>query len=69
MINSKPVITRRRLLMLVGATAGARFCPDFASESAAIAPQPYFAEVNRALETSANLGAPLRAADAQQLGV
>lgn len=40
----------------------------FAAETA-VEPQPYFASVDRAIEALAKLGAPLSAADAQQLGV
>jgi len=60
-------ISRRRLLVLVGAAAGSRFYPAFGSETIDIAPQPYFAGVNRAIEALAKLGAPLAAADAAQI--
>ncbi len=65
----KPTITRRRLLALLGAIGGSRFHPAFASETNGIAPQPYFAGVNRALEALAKLGSPVPAEDAQQLDV
>src|SRR5262245_50714394 len=51
----------------MSALAGTRFYSAFAAESGDIAPQPYFAAVNRALEALAKLGAPVTAADAQQL--
>ena len=65
----EPSITRRRLLELLGAVAGSSFYPAFAAETDSIAPQPYFAGVNRALDALAKLGSPVLAEDAQQLSV
>jgi hypothetical protein len=69
MTVSKPSITRRRLLELLGAVAGSSFYPAFAAETDSIASQPYFAGVNRALDALAKLGSPVLAEDAQQLSV
>lgn len=60
-------ITRRRLLMLVGAVGGSSFCPSFALGTAEVGPQPYFANVKRALEALAGLGAPIAPEDAQRI--
>lgn len=60
-------ITRRQFLLLTGAFAGAQLCPALESEPIQIAPQPYFAGVNRALEALAKLGAPVAAADAPRI--
>ena len=71
-IESGTLISRRTLVVAAGLGSGlALMRPSalFAAESAAIEPQPYFASVNRAIEALAKLGAPLSAADAQQLDV
>src|SRR5579864_8724096 len=60
-------VSRRQFLALAGAFTGAHFCPAVGSESSELAPQPYFAGLNRALEALAKLGAPIAAADAQQI--
>lgn len=68
----KPAIaalTRRHFILWAGTLAAARFVPALGSESDAIAPQPYFAALNRALETLAKLGAPVAEGDAKQLAV
>lgn len=65
--TSKSPISRRLFLIWTGAAAGVRLCPTLAAEPSAIAPQPYFAGVTRALEALAKLGAPVTAHDAQQL--
>ena len=62
--------TRRHFLVCIGAFAGIRFSSAFGQEagaSASIAPQPYFAGVNRAIEALAKLGSPVTTADAQQI--
>jgi hypothetical protein len=64
-----PPVSRRSFLILTGAFVGVRFCPALDSESIQVAPQPYFAGVNRALEALAKLGAPIAAADAQRIAV
>jgi len=61
------LFTRRQLLVLVSAATGSKILPAWTAELGGIAPQPYFAEVNRALEALAKLGEPISAADAQQL--
>ncbi len=64
----KPAIsTRRHFILWAGTLAAARFVPALGSESDTVAPQPYFATLNRALETLAKLGAPVAEADARQL--
>jgi len=67
MSNSKCAVTRRNFLVWTGAVAGARFCPVPAAESVSVAPQPYFAGVRRALAALIKLGAPIAAADTQQI--
>ena len=59
-------VTRRHFLALAGAFAGAQLCRAGETETQLV-PQPYFAGVNRALNTLAKLGAPVTAADAQQI--
>lgn len=61
-------VTRRHFLICGGgAIASARLLPAFAVGTAEIAPQPYFANVKRALEALAKLGSPVGTQDAQQL--
>lgn len=61
-------LSRRRFVAGVAAVGGTLgFTRAFAADAAAIAPQPYFAGVNRALEAMAKLGAPLRTADAERI--
>jgi hypothetical protein len=67
MIRSAAGLTRRQMLILLSAAAGARVCPARAAEPNNIAPQPYFAEVNRALEAIAAMGAPVAEEDARQI--
>ena len=61
---------RRRFLQFAGATA---IAPAFlrvalrAAPSLSIAPQPYFANVKRAIDALATLGAPIGAADAARV--
>src|SRR5438132_1540941 len=69
MHTSNSTLTRRRFLACTAAVAGARFCPAFGSMPDRITPQPYFAEVERAREALAKLGAPLLTADADQIAV
>jgi hypothetical protein len=66
---SKSALTRRQALKLMSAAAGVWFYPAFAAELNGIAPQPYFAGVNRALEMLASLGAPISTRDARQIAV
>ncbi len=68
MAKASSALTRRNFLVWTGgALAGARFCPGLAAGSVDLAPQPYFAGVNRALETLAKLGAPVSSSDAAQI--
>jgi len=60
-------LSRRELMVLLGAAVGAQALPAWAAEVSVIEPQPYFASVKRALESLASLGAPIAAADAEQL--
>jgi hypothetical protein len=60
-------VTRRHFLALAGAFAGEQFCPAVKSETPQLVAQPYFAGVKRALDNLAKLGAPVTAADAQQI--
>jgi len=62
-----PPVTRRHFLVLGGAFVGAQLCPALESKNIQVPPQPYFAGVKRALETLAKLGAPVSAADEQQI--
>src|SRR5215471_2776222 len=62
-----PPVTRRHFLVLGGAFVGAQLCPALESKTIQVPPQPYFAGVKRALETLAKLGAPVSAADEQQI--
>jgi N-methylcarbamate hydrolase len=62
-----PVVTRRRFLVWTGAAAGSQVWPAFSTESADIAPQPYFASVNRAIEALAKLGEPMAEQDVAQI--
>lgn len=59
--------TRRNFLGLAGAFAGAQLCPYLQAETTKIAPQPYFAGVNRALEALAKLGSPVAATDVETI--
>lgn len=60
-------LSRRHFLTLTGAFAAAQLCPAGEPETTQLVPQPYFAGVKRALDTLAKLGAPVTAADAQQM--
>jgi hypothetical protein len=60
-------VTRRHFLVLAGAFAGAQLCPALESKTIQVPPQPYFAGVQRALDTLAKLGVPVTAADEQQI--
>ena len=61
---------RRKFLQFAGAAA---IAPAFlrgasrAAPSLSIAPQPYFANVKRAIDALATLGAPIGAADAARI--
>lgn len=59
--------TRRCFLVSAGAAATTAVIPAFGRPAEAIAPQPYFAGVNRAIEAMAKLGAPLAAQDVEQI--
>jgi hypothetical protein len=62
-----PPVTRRHFLAWTGGViASSGFHCVFAAECF-VAPQPYFAGVNRALAALARLGAPVSAADAQRI--
>ena len=66
---AKPTLTRRLFLISMAAVAGTQLVPVTASESDGIAPQPYFADVNRAIEALAKFGTPIAEADAQQIAL
>lgn len=69
-IDPTPAVTRRQALIWTGgAIASARLLPALAADAADIPPQPYFASVKRALEELDKLGAPVAAADGQQIAV
>ena len=55
------------MLALAGALGTLKLCPTLAQASATIAAQPYFANVRRAIESLARLGAPIAAEDARRL--
>ena len=59
--------TRRQMLALAGALGTLKLCPALAQASATIAAQPYFANVKRAIESLARLGAPIAAEDARRI--
>jgi hypothetical protein len=59
--------TRRQLVAMLAAAAGARIRPTRATPVDPVTPQPYFAGVMRALEALAKLGGPVLAEDAQRL--
>jgi len=63
----KFAVTRRQTLMFLGAQMGSSLWPAQADESSDIAIQPYFADVNRALDALAKLGAPVADSDAQRI--
>lgn len=61
--------TRRTVLIGFGAISGAAIAPAaFAQNAEAVAPQPYFASVQRALGTLARLGSAISPRDSQALG-
>lgn len=60
-------LTRRQMLALMGAAAGGQLCHALPIKPESIAPQPYFACVNRAVEAMAALGAPLADADGRRI--
>ena len=63
----KLALTRRQMLMLLASEVGASLCPASAVEAPVLPVEPYFAEVNRALEALAKLGAPVASVDAQKI--
>lgn len=67
--KSKLELTRREVLGLLGAAAGARVIPSWAAGSDSVAPQPYFAGLNRAIDALGKLGAPLAAAHLQEIAL
>ena len=67
MNDSRSVVTRRHFVIYTGALASARFLPALAAEPGNIAPQPYFANVRRAVAKMAELGAPLASVDAKEI--
>jgi hypothetical protein len=60
-------LTRRHLMIMLGATTSMRILPAWAVQAEEIPPQPYFASVKRALEALEKLGAPMGADDARQV--
>jgi hypothetical protein len=65
--------TRRTVIAAAGLSSGVLLVRSYSLFAAAadvpiaVEPQPYFAGVNRAVEALAKLGAPVAAADAQQI--
>jgi hypothetical protein len=60
-------ITRRTFFVNVSAAVGLKIAPSLAAPSLSIAPQPYFANVKRAIDALATLGGPIGAADAARI--
>ena len=60
-------LSRRQLIRSLGAGAGLAICPAWAAEIGDIAPQPYFASVNRAIAALAGAGQPIDRKDATTL--
>jgi hypothetical protein len=60
-------VSRRELMTWLCGAAGTAVCPAWSAELDAIAPQPYFASVARALEALAKLGAPVAPDDADRI--
>lgn len=60
-------LTRRRFLVIGSAFASGRFCNALEPISERVAPQPYFAAVNRAIQALKHLGAPISVADANTI--
>jgi len=60
-------ISRRRLVAMLGASAGAASFPAWAEMTERIAPQPYFASVKRAIASLANAGQPISKGDSDRL--
>lgn len=67
MIINGQVISRRQLIALLGASAGVAALPAWAETAEAIAPQPYFASVMRAIAALVDAGQPIAKADADRL--
>lgn len=59
--------TRRQALIFASAIGTLKLYPSWAQTSGTIAPQPYFANVARAVESLSALGAPIAAEDAEHL--
>lgn len=67
-MNIKNVaFTRRNMLLWMSAVASYRILPAIAAEPAELLPQPYFAEVSRAIKTLAQLGRPLSDSDTDRI--
>lgn len=67
MVTFQSGFTRRRFLVLGSAFASSRFCNALERADAQVPPQPYFAAVNRVIESLAHLGSPISATDAKQI--
>lgn len=67
MHTSEYMISRRRLVALLSASAGAAAFPAWTEVAEQIAPQPFFASVKRALDALAEAGQPIAASDADRL--
>src|SRR5262245_11899336 len=66
--DSRTGLSRRHFVAGAAAVVGTMgFIRAFAADAPAVAPQPYFAGVGRALDTMAKLGAPLRQADVDRI--
>lgn len=68
MDSNKTALTRRQLLGVFGTVVGATARPLWAGPDG-IAPQPYFATVNRALAALEKLGAPVSVNEARQIAL
>jgi hypothetical protein len=60
-------ITRRQSLIAIGAICASRIGRVLAAATAEVAPQPYFANVKRAIEALAKLGTPITPEDSQRI--
>lgn len=69
MIAFHSSLTRRRFLVLGSAFASSRLCNASGPAIELVAPQPYFAALNRSIQALARLGSPIRSSDAEQIAI
>lgn len=67
MATFESALTRRRFLVLGSAFASSRFCNALEPAVEHVAPQPYFAAVNRAVQALAHLGSPISTVDSEHI--